>query len=650
MYSSLTFGKTALAMHWAHQVRGEFPDGQLYVNLRGFDPACPAVDPGQALRGFLDAFAVPPERVPAGLDAQVGLYRSLLAGKRVLVVLDNARDAEQVRPLLPGSPGCLALVTSRNHLTGLIATDGAYPLGLDLLTLSEAHDLLARRLGAERVASEPEAAGEIVERCARLPLALAIVAARAAAKPGFPLAVTAAELRHATATLDPFDGGDLATDVRTVFSWSYRALSMGAARLFRLLGLYPGPDISAAAAASLAGVPSARARVLLAELARTHLLTEHSPGRYALHDLLRAYAAEQANTHDSDGVRAAAVGRVLDHCLHTAHAAAALLEPYSAPIDPAPPQPGVIVGELVTAEDALDWFTAERATLLAAVRLAADAGFAAHTWQLAWALTTFLLRRGLWNDQAMACNAGLDAARRTGDAVGEAHALLLLALGYARSGRFHEASPHFHHALRLLETIGGYRSSQVVARSGLTWIAERQERYADMLGHSLKGLELSRAAGDRTLEVMSLNDVGWSHAVLGDHQRAISYCERALAGSQERGERNWEGAAWHSLGYVHHQLGNHERAVACYERSLELCRELADRYNEADTLDHLGGVHSSAGDIGAAHWAWTQALRIFDEIDHPGGDRVRAKLRLHGGRLTAAHFGQSPDRLAQSLA
>jgi tetratricopeptide (TPR) repeat protein len=434
-----------------------------------------------------------------------------------------------------------------------------------------------------------------------------------------------------------------------VFSWSYRALSMSAARLFRLLGLHPGPDIAIPSAASLAGIPTERARGLLAELARAHLLAEHSPGRYACHDLLRAYATEQAHAHESDAARAAAVGRVLDHCLHTAHAAATLIEPYFAPIDPAPPRPGVIVGELASADDALGWFMAERATLLAAVSRAAEAGFAAHTWQLAWALTTFLLRRGLWNDQAMAGNAGLDAARRTGDTLGEAHALLLLALGYARSDRFHEASPHFHHALRLLETIGGYHSSQMTAHSGLTWIAERQERHIDMLSHSLQALELSRAAGDPALEVMSLNDAGWCHALLGNYRQAISYCERALAGSQEAGERNWEAATWHSLGYIYHQLGDHRRAVTCYERSLDLCRELADRYNEADTLDHLGGVHESAGDFGAAHWAWTQALRIFDEIDHPGGDRVRAKLRIRGGRLPAAPFSQPLDRRAESL-
>ena len=315
-------GKTALALHWAHRVRERFPDGQLYVNLRGFDPGEPPMDPDQALRGFIAAFGVPPERVPDGLEAKAGLYRSLLNGKRVLVVLDNARDTEQVRPLLPGSPGCLALVTSRNQLTSLIAAEGAYPLSLGLLTVPEAHDLLARRLGVRRVATQPQATAEIIQSCARLPLALTIAAARAAAKPGFPLAAIAAELRESAALLDPFDGGELAAAVRAVFACSYRALSTPAARVFRLLGLHPGRVITVAAAASLTAVPARTAVRLLAELARAHLLIEYGSGRYAFHDLLRAYAAEQARTHDAPDVRDDAVGRVIDHFLQTAYAGA----------------------------------------------------------------------------------------------------------------------------------------------------------------------------------------------------------------------------------------------------------------------------------------------------------------------------------------
>ena len=309
-------GKTALAVHWAHRVAGRFPGGQLYVNLRGFDPGGAGLDPGQALHGFLEAFGVPPARIPEDLAAQSGLFRSLLAGKRILVLLDNARSAEQVRPLLPGSPGCLAIVTSRDKLAGLVATEGARPLALDLLTAADARDLLARRLGADRVAAEPAAIACIIAACARLPLALTIAAARAATSPTFPLAAIAAELREAASALDPFDAGESATDVRTVFSWSYRALSAPAARMFRLLGLHPGPDVAVTAAASLAAVPPGQARALLAELTRAHLLAEHAPGRYAFHDLLRAYASELASAQECPADRASAVHRLLDHYLH----------------------------------------------------------------------------------------------------------------------------------------------------------------------------------------------------------------------------------------------------------------------------------------------------------------------------------------------
>jgi tetratricopeptide (TPR) repeat protein len=268
------------------------------------------------------------------------------------------------------------------------------------------------------------------------------------------------------------------------------------------------------------------------------------------------------------------------------------------------------------------------------VSLAARSGLAGHAWRLAWALSIFLLRRGCWDDQARACRAALDAARQAGDAAGEAHALLLLALGDARSGR-RDAAPAFRESLRLLDAAGGYHRSQATGHSSLIWIAEQQERYGDMLDHAERALTLSRAAGDQTLEIMSLNDVGYSHARLGNYGQAIAYCGQALAGSRAAGERNWESAAWDSLGYIHHQLGDHHRAITCYERSLDLCRELADRYNEAGTLDRLGDVHHGAGDTRAARWAWTQALRLLDELGHPDSGRVRAKIIVPGDRLPA---------------
>jgi DNA-binding SARP family transcriptional activator len=259
-------GKTTLAVQWAHQMAGRFPDGQLYVNLRGYGPSGMPMDPAEAIRLLLEDLGIAPERIPVDLDERTGLYRRLLAGQRAVIVLDNAHDPGQVRPLLPGNPGCLAVVTSRRQLTGLSVADGAYLLSLDLFSEQDARELLQRRLGAGRISAETEAAGEVIRLCGYLPLSLSIAAARAAARPAQPLAAQAAKLRNAQTRLDGLSTGDATTDPRAVFSWSYQQVSATAAQLFRLIGLHPGPDFTAAAAASLAGIPLNQARQALAEL------------------------------------------------------------------------------------------------------------------------------------------------------------------------------------------------------------------------------------------------------------------------------------------------------------------------------------------------------------------------------------------------
>ena len=623
-------GKTALALHWAHRAHERFPDGQLYVDLRGFDPNGPATDPDDALRGFLGALGVPPERVPDNREAKAGLYRSLLDGRRVLVVLDNARDAEQVRPLLPGSSASMALVTSRSQLTGLIAAEGARPVGLCLLTVRGAYELLALRLGECRVAAERQAAEEIIASCARLPLALTIAAARAAERPGFPLAAIAAELRD-SAVLDPFDGGAPGIGVRAAFAGSYRALSTDAARLFRLLSLHPGRDISLAAAASLLGAPPGQVRKLLAELARAHLLGEHSPGRFACHELLRAYAAEQARARDDADVRIAALRRVLDHFLHTSYAGTRLLEPYLAPFAPAPPLPGVTLGDVSTACRADDWFATEYPTLLTAVTTAADAGLASTAWQLAWTLTSFQLRQGYWDDHALAQQAGLNAARRAGDRVGEAHALLALGIGYSRAGRDGDAGPLYARSLRLLSGLDGYLASQALTHTGLMQLSAGEGCLTDALRHAQRAHDLYRAAGDSLLAARSLNDLGYCRALAGNYRQAIACCELSLAQLRASGEPGYEAPVWRSLGFIYHQLGSHRRAIDCYERSLELSRTLCDRFSEAGTLGDLGDIYHSAGDPAAARHAWARALRIFKEIEHPDAGLISARLADRDG-------------------
>jgi tetratricopeptide (TPR) repeat protein len=620
-------GKTVLAVYWAHQVADRFPDGQLYVNLRGFDPTGQVMEPAEAVRRFLDALGVAPQRLPADLDAQAALYRSKMAGRRMLVVLDNARDTSQVRPLLPGAPTCLVLVTSRNRLTGLVAADGAHPILLDLLAPAEARELLTRRLGTDRTTADPQAVEEIITRCARLPLALTIAAAHAATHPDLPLHTLAAELRDASGRLDALTTDDPATDVRAVFSWSYQNLTPGGARLFRLLGLHPGPDISTAAAASLAALPPLQTRRQLAELTRVSLLTEHTPGRYALHDLLRAYSADLAHTHDSAGQRRAAVGRMFDHYVHTADAAARLLDPARDLISLALTSSalGVTPEEMSDQGQALAWLTAEHPVLLAAVRQAAEVGSDIHTWHLAWTLSTFLDWQGHWRDLTTTWQTALPAAGRLDDPTAQALAYRYLAAADIRLGRYPDAHTHLGHALDLFAQAGD-QAGQAFAHYGFSMLWERQGRPDQALGHVQQALTLCRAAGHRSGEAYSLNGLGWYHALLGDHRQALTYCQQALTLLQELGERWEEANTWGSLGYAHHHLGHHTQAADCYQHALHLVRDLGDRYREAEILTHLGDTQHAAGDPTAAHTAWRHALGLLADLDHPDAEQVRSKL------------------------
>jgi DNA-binding SARP family transcriptional activator len=418
-------GKTTFAVHWAHRNAHRFPAGQLYVDLRGCDPTGAALRPEEAVRGFLAALGVPAREIPAGLAAQAARYRCLLADQRILVVLDNARDAEQVRPLLPAGRAAATLVTSRNPVTGLLA-DGARPVHLDLFSPAEAGDLLARRLGAPRTDAEPDAVAAIIAACGRLPLALTVVAARAALNPGLPLAALAAEL-----------SGAPGAEVRTVLSWSYATLSAPAARLFRLLGLHPGPDVSAPAAASMAGVRPGQARRLLGELVAASLLAEHAPGRYGWHDLLRGYAADLAAGQDQPADRDAAGGRLLDHYLHTGHQAARLLQARDEiPLPLAPAAPGVTPEPLADYPGALDWLAAEHRALVRCLRAPGARELRpAAPWQLAWALDTYLDQTGSWPDLLACWQAALAAAEALG--TGHPGAGPAQAHAHRRIGRMH---------------------------------------------------------------------------------------------------------------------------------------------------------------------------------------------------------------------
>jgi hypothetical protein len=618
-------GKTALAVHWAHQIAHHFPGGQLYASLRGFDPSGAPAAPSEAIRGFLDALGVPANRIPPGLAGQASLYRSLLAGRQVLIVLDNARDEAQVRPLVPASPGCLVIVTSRNQLAGLAATEGASLLTIDVFPEAEARQMLSVRLGTKRAASDPEAVAEITALCARLPLALAVAAARAAARPRFPLAALAAELRSAGGRLDALDTGDPATSVRAVFSWSSQQLSSSAARLFRLLALHPGPDITAGAAASLAGTPPARIRRDLTELTRTHLLTEHTPGRYAFHDLLRAYAAEQAEITDDEETRHTAIGRLLDHYLHTAHTAALLLTPAREQVALAAPRPGVTPGHLTDSRQALTWFETENRVLLASVTFAAETGFDSHAWQLPQAMAGFLSRRGQWHEKAAIQRTAVAAAARLGDIAGQAISIRLLASACATSGTYAQARAHLTECLKLYRQLGD-RTGQARVHQDLSWVTEHQGHHDAALGHAEQALQLFQAAGHQAGQGAALNAIGWCHTLLGDYERARPFSRRALALNHELGNRQNEAAAWDSLGYAEHRLGNLTEAAACYQQALSTFREVGDRFSEAEILTHLGDNHLAAGEPQEARDAWQKALSILDDLRHPDASQIRARL------------------------
>ncbi|MEV6948882.1 BTAD domain-containing putative transcriptional regulator [Streptomyces sp. NPDC051172] len=620
-------GKTALAVHLAHQVADRFPDGQLCINLRGFDPAGSVMPAQEAIRILLDALGVPPHRLPAGLEAQTALYRSVLAERKVLILLDNARDSEQVRPLLPGSPGCLVIVTSRNQLTGLVAGEGAHPLTLNQLTPADAHAFLARRLGEQRLAAEPEAVAEIVTRCALLPLALAVVAARAATHPDFPLTAIAEELRDSNDSLDAFAGDDITIDVRTVFSSSYETLSAPAARLFRLLSLPTGPDLSGPAAAALAGLTSRETRTLLVELTRAHLLAEHYPGRYTLHDLLRVYAGERAAAEEAPQERDLAVERLLSWYLHTADATYAHITPDRHRIDLEPLPPLCRPLSFTNHDQALDWCETERTNLLRAVHQAAACGQPGTAWRLTAVLWGFFHLRSHLDDWYDAARTGLSAARAAHDRPGEAQALSDTAAALRCANRYDEAIDHYLRAMAVFRDLKDARGRlRAMGNLGDAYLHAGQ--FARAAACSRRGLALGRAVGSSWGEGISLSNLGDAYQRLGRFDDALPCLEQALTVLRAGGNRWVEGVTLDVLGTVHHRLGDHDRAVEYYAQALATHRDVGNRWGEGHTLGHLGDVRLAAGQPEAAGDSWRQALEIFAEFGHPDAAKIEEKLRL----------------------
>jgi len=401
--------------------------------------------------------------------------------------------------------------------------------------------------------------------------------------------------------------------------------------MFRLLALHPGPDITAPAAASLAGTDPPQARRQLRELTRGYLLTEHTPGRYALHDLLRAYATEQTHSTDHPRTRHDATTRILDHYLHTAHTAALLLEPTRKPITLAPAQPGVTAEQIADSEQALAWFEAEHRVLISAVSLAAETGYDTCAWELPWALTSFLDWQGHWHEWAAVEQTAMTAAARLGNTARQAAACRLLASACARLGDNDRARTFLAECLELYQQLED-KAGQARAHHSLCWMAVHTGRHADALGHAEQALTLYQAAGEQAGRAGALNAVGFCRALLGDYRQALAFCRQALALNRELGDRHGEAHCSDSLGYAEHKLGRLANAARRYRHALSIFTELGDRPNEADTLTRLGDTCQAAGDQQGAQDAWRQALVILDDLHHPDAHQVRAKLTTAGGR------------------
>ncbi|GAB3434719.1 BTAD domain-containing putative transcriptional regulator [Flindersiella endophytica] len=602
-------GKTWLALQWAHTNLDRFPDGQLYVNLRGFDPKSSPMPAGVAIRAFLDALGVEPALVPADLEAQTGLYRSLASGRRLLIVLDNARDTTQVEPLLPGSPSCVVLVTSRNQLDGLVTTYGGRPVSLDVLDRSEAWDLLARRLGQQRVAAEPEAVDSLLERCAGLPLALGVIAARAVSHPALPLAELADELLEATSRLEALSTGDLTTNLYAVFTSSYDALDPEPAMVFRLLGLSPGPDIDLHAVANLTGMSPGQARNVLRGLHSAHLVHQYARGRYRMHDLLRLYALDRAREDLPPEESEAALRRLVEFYIHTAHAGNQLLVPYGwrADIGPAfgfSPQP------LPDRDAAIAWFDAELQCLLAAQHAAVEHGWYRLVWQLSQTLVQFCVWRGHHDDNVTLCRAGLAAAQRLGEPASLARAHLNLGTAHGRLRARAEALDELRQALTLFHQLRdpvGQAQTHIVLAAVHGGVGD----YQQALDHSSLALDLRTATGDVRGQAAALNAVGWFHARLGTYDKGREYCQQALELLRQVDDQLGVAATLDSLGYLHQQAGDHETALDHFYDALAVWREHGHTYDQPETLVRVGDTYAALGRTTDSRRVLQQAIDLY---------------------------------------
>jgi tetratricopeptide (TPR) repeat protein len=604
-------GKTALAIHAAHRLRPEFPDGQLYVSLRGgSDHPGP---PDEVLARFLRDLGVDGTRVPVDPEERAAMYRTRLAERQMLIVLDDARDAAQVRPLLPGTGSCAVIVTSRNRLSGLA---GSRLIDLDVLGDGEATELFARIVGAERAEADPAAVRDVLSVCAGLPLAIRIAGSRLAARRGWTVRRLADRLADQRRRIDELTAGDLA--VRACFQVSFDALPRASgdgvdpAHVFRMLGVWQGSSIGLSAATALIGEPEDSVADALEVLVDANLLEFPGPDRYRLHDLLRDYAAERAQADEPPEAVDNAARRILGWYLRTADAAESVVAPYleRVPLDPAELADEPLT--FATAEQALSWCQQERANLVAAARQAADHGLHDIAWKLPVAMRVCLDRLGYRTEWLATHHIALASARELGNRSAEAWVLTNIGMVLGQQ-HVDDAIGYFEQALIISRDIGDLQDESRAANN-LAFTYVLLERFEEAVPALLDALKLQRELGRRYGECIALINLGEVYVELGRYDEAISRSQEALAIAREVGSARDEGYALYNLGRAHLDQGHLDQAVDLFEQALPFHRAVGERYGEAQDLQRLGSAHARAARPAQAREAWTQARALFEAL------------------------------------
>ncbi|TCC05217.1 tetratricopeptide repeat protein [Kribbella soli] len=612
-------GKTALALHWAHRAADRFPDGQLYLNLQGYGPDRP-LDPDTALDLLLRGLGLTGAQIPDGRQARAALLRSVLAGREVLVVLDNARDADQVRPLIPGSAG-LVLVTSRSQLRSLAAREGAHRVPLEPFSEDDAAAYLTRVLAAHDVRHDTAELAELTRLCGHLPLALAIAAERLTRDPAGSVQALSTELEQHPDRLALLDVGEDADGaLRAVFGWSYDVLDSQPARAFRVLGLHPGPDTSLEAVSALLAVPPEETRQALGQLVGAHLL-EQPRERYQLHDLLAEYAVRLVQELDDAAESTAAQTRLLDWYAHSALNGKVALEKSEPLLDFGTPAAGVEPMVFETARQAVDWFTDERQGLVAAVRTAVEQGHDRAAYRLAHALWPYLMYLRALDDLFEIQCLALDAARLTGD--GDAEAVTAHAVGRAYLFRsdLDRACKHLDEALRLFELLGNDHGRG----SALTDLGRLYRRWGDTdasVRHHRAAIDVLEPLNDTAGVARNQANIAETYLLADRHHEAVVAAREAVALNRVAGERRAEAFALNTLATALLGQGDHDDAERIASEALDLSRDLDDRWSEVCALTHLGQALHSRDSVTEAHHHWQLALDILDETGMPGADNL----------------------------